>query len=101
MLLCNLVGVGDARGPHSLRERIVEHEPAVIAYGLRGVRTPESMDLRRQLQESQPHYVARSIAGIREVPEVDTMRDALADFAPDFVRSQRAWPRYRGCLGAT
>lgn len=71
---------------NSLRERILDREPAMIAHGLQGLKSPESMRYRRLLQEREPLYVARSLAGLsEELPGVTELRRELLEKAPEMV----------------
>jgi dTMP kinase len=72
----------DTQEANQVREDILGREPALVAYGLQTLRSPESMSFRHRLKRLEPVYVARSLYGLPELPEVTALREDLLEQAP-------------------
>jgi dTMP kinase len=72
----------DTPDAHAIRERILEREPALVAYGLQTLRSPESMVFRHRLKRIESVYVARSLYALPELPEITALREELLEAAP-------------------
>jgi len=84
---------------HELRTQVIEREPAMVAYGLQGLKSPRAMEFRQELKDREPEYVARSLTGLPlELPEGLDLRNHLLEKAPRYVAlsirgkaSEAAW----------
>ena len=73
----------DTSEANAIREEIIESDAALVAYGLRGLRSEAAMSFRDRLKDLEPFYVARSLAGMAEDPNAIRMRNELAEAAPE------------------
>jgi dTMP kinase len=95
----------DTREANQVRDDILGREPALVAYGLQTLRSPESMSFRHRLKRMEPVYVARSLYNLPELPDVTALRDDLIEEAPAEIAlsirgldTETAW-RFRERIG--
>ncbi len=79
-----LVGL-DHPEADQLRDLLIDKEPSLIAFGLRGLRSETAMQFRERLKNREPIYIARSASGMAMDPRAIALRLELARVAPEPV----------------